>query len=126
MTQQPTRLTHAAPPSGRGESRRSAEETQILSMDEVIARYPDQWIVMRVTGSGQHNVPREGQIVARAPSFAEGSRLLTQCQARADPPGSRYHLFLAQRHPLPGDQLRQRIAELMTQGDPPGRWPGLR
>jgi hypothetical protein len=104
----------------------NAVEASVCSIEEVIAQQSGDWIVMRVTRYGEDRRPVEGQIVARSPVYAEASRLLTDCTMKPDPPGSRYHLFRAQRPLMPGDELRERITELITQGDPPGRWPGLR
>jgi hypothetical protein len=121
----PRRTTHQQIAEQRAEASPAAELTpEICSIGEVIARYPGQWIVMRVTGYDEDGSPADGEIVARAQAFADASRMLTECLFGPVP--GRYHLFREQRHLLPGDELRKRIADLIAQGDPPGRWPGLR
>src|SRR6266508_2690261 len=98
----------------------------VWSMDDILARYPGEWIALRVTGYDDRHWPAEGEIIARARSRARAWHRLTDYMLSSQRRPGPYTVFQAVPYITTGDELRRSLAELIEQGDPPGRWPGLR
>jgi hypothetical protein len=126
----PRRTSHHQTAERPVEARRSEDaDTQtsvICSIDEVIARYPGQWIVMRVTEYDERHLPARGVLIAHARSRRAAARIWGDEIPRTKPGEGVLSLFDAYPRITTGEEARRSLAELRDQGDPPGRWPGLR
>ncbi len=98
---------------------------QPVSIDEVIARYPGQWILMQVTAS-ENGWPSRGYLLAHGDSYEE------VCQARSTrlrmlaPGEGLLYLFDAYPPIRTGEELGRSLQELREQEDfDPFRWPRL-
>lgn len=96
---------------------------EILSLDEVVARHTDRWVLLRVTSFDEHHQPAAGQVVAVADSDRVVWQTLTKLDAKngGRAPGS-YYVFNAFPRITTGDGWRNVIERIKVEGLPRG-WP---
>jgi hypothetical protein len=116
----------AGPPSGAYVVADTGDQTtEGCSIDEMIARYPGEWIVMRVTEYDERHLPARGALIAHTSSRREAQRIWGDEIPRSKPGDGRLYLFDAYPRITTGEELRKSLAELAAQPDPVP-WPGLR
>ena len=85
-----------------------------LSLDEVIARYPGDWILLQVTSHDEDRIPSAGHIVGRwADTPANDRRIslaLSAVLEAAGEPDEQYYLFQAYPRIRTGEAMRQALA----------------
>src|SRR6266540_4465945 len=67
---------------------------QVLSVDEAIARHPNEWIFMQVTGEDKYHAPSHGRILAHHPKRGILQRRIMKTSA-ARKGDERYYVFQA-------------------------------
>lgn len=114
-------LTHAADPQTmlRSEGVRTPSSpdeaptpaSTILSVDEVVALYPGEWVLMKV--AARHGGwPSHGQVIAHNPSYDQFCDLREKVVPRPSEPGVIYYTFQAYRHIRTGAELREAMETL--------------
>jgi hypothetical protein len=98
---------------------------EVCTIDDVIARYPGEWIVMRITEYNERRLPARGVLIAHSPSRRTAQRIWGGELSRAEPGDGVLSLFDAYRRITTGEELRASLAELIA-GPDPVPWPGLR
>jgi hypothetical protein len=94
--------------------------SQAVTIDEAIAQFPGQWILMKVTAFDQHRIVSHGEILAHG-SNREMSRALSKI---LPPPGSLsspYYLFSASPRARNGTELRAALTGAAEE-DGNGAW----
>ena len=76
-----------------------ALEGQPVSVEEAMAAYPDQWILMRVTACNEYDAPTHGIVVATDPSRDGIQPAVMEHLLAARVTGSRYYVFFAHTRP---------------------------
>jgi hypothetical protein len=122
----PRRTTHQQTAERRDEASPAAGPIpEICSIDEVIARYPGEWIVMRLTEYDQRKLPARGVLIAHTRSRRAAQRIWGDEIPRTRPGDGVLSLFDAYPRITTGEELRTSLAELAARPDPVP-WPGLR
>ena len=94
----------AAGPSAVAERQPSEDQVGLngalrLTVDETIARYRGDWILMKVTGFDEDGWPGQGYVLAHSPRRGDISKALTKEPPRAerspDAPYDPYYIFKA-------------------------------
>lgn len=75
----------------------TAEQPQILSVDEASAAYPGQWILMRVTACDQDDVPSQGVVVATGRTRSSIQPAVMQAVTSAKEIGAQYYVLFCAR-----------------------------
>jgi hypothetical protein len=104
---------------------RHGPRAEICSVDEVIERYPGEWIVMRITEYDERHLPARGVLIAHSPSRRTAQRIWGEELSRTEPGNGVLSLFDACRRITTGEELSASLAELIA-GPDPVPWPGLR
>jgi hypothetical protein len=95
------------------------EPAHEYTVDEVIARCRDQWILMRVTGFDDRHNPARGIVLAHSFRRAEISRALAQeplpAAAASDAPRPMYAIFRAFPRIQPGPEGDRAFADLIAE-----------
>ena len=68
-------------------------ERQPISVEEAMAAYPDQWILMRVTACNEYDAPTHGIVVATDPSRDGIQPAVMEHLLAARASGNRYSVF---------------------------------
>jgi hypothetical protein len=86
-----------------------------LSLDEVTARYPGDWILLRVTACDEDGIPSAGHVVGRwADTPANDRRIaraLSEVLEPAGEPDEQYYRFQAYPRIRTGEAMRKALAE---------------
>jgi hypothetical protein len=98
-----------------------------VSMSDIIATYPDEWILLRVTAYDEDQIPSEGYVVGHWPatkaSDRQISRVLEQVLSTPNKPEMSYYLFQACDRVRTGDELRRVLAAAAAdEGAASARW----
>ncbi|HEY7062689.1 MAG TPA: hypothetical protein VII06_14510 [Chloroflexota bacterium] len=85
-------------------------------MDEVIARYPGDWVLLQVTGHDEDGIPSEGRVVRHWPDTRANdsriSRALSDILEAEAPAENRYYLFQAYPRIRSGEAFREALAQV--------------
>lgn len=95
-----------------------------LSLEEIIARYEGQWILMSITEFDDRHVPARGAVLVHSPSRAAVSRKLVDVFPGASGSSAKYYLFQAHPFARTGPELRQALHDAWQaeeRGVRPGR-----
>jgi hypothetical protein len=84
-------------------------QPQSLSIDEAIARYPSEWIFMRVTAKDAHHAPSHGVVLAHDPSRRVLQQSILALLAPAWPRESEYYTFFTHRRIRTREEWSQAI-----------------
>lgn len=95
----------AASPAGTSADSRTA----ISSVAELAARFPDEWVVVRVTELDDRQQVSHGQLLAHCPSQKKAWQVVVQ--ASREDPNAQIYLFLGGTPPGTADEWRERLAE---------------
>jgi hypothetical protein len=103
-------------PRSKSRSSQSQVPAEPLSLEEVIARYIDKWVLLRITGWDEHHIPSEGHVIAHGSRGRVGKVLaeLAATPEKWDPP---YYIFCAYPRIYTGEGARAAIAEIAKQVD---------
>jgi hypothetical protein len=110
----------AAPVKRRQRGSPAAEaEPESMSVDEVIARYPGQWILMRVTAHDEDKWPSHGQVLAHDMSYRKVGKAWLEIIAASGlgDPERPYYIFRAERLLRTGEELRRALEERRQRED---------
>ncbi len=109
----------------RKRTRKAVKE--VLSYDEIVARYPAQWILLKVTGEDEHRNPSEGYVLAHSRSRGRINQALAKeprpSELPPDAPQTEYCIFQAYPRVYSGEALAEIIARWDAEGEPGGRLP---
>src|SRR5437868_1480758 len=97
----------------------AAQEAQPISIDEAIARYPGEWIVLQVTGYDQNHIISHGIVLAHTSSYDEAQKIMFSLPFPPPPPGGPYYIREGYPQIRTGAELRQALKEL---AENPERW----
>jgi hypothetical protein len=101
-------------------------EAEVLSVDEVIARYPGEWILMQVTAHDADRWPSHGHVLAHDMSYKKVGKAwvkLVKASGLGDP-AKPYYIFAADPRVRTGEELDDALEELRQRdGADPFRWP---
>jgi hypothetical protein len=101
--------------------RKQAPET--LSVDEIGERYPEQWILLRVTEFSERHEPVAGEVVAASQSHAAIWRRYGKLHAQSGGRPGPCYIFQAFPPLPPGTTWHDILEEAARRGPPRGvRW----
>jgi len=110
-----------------GVRRRKKASSAVLSYDEIVKRYPAQWILLEVTGEDEHRNPSEGYVLAHSRSRGRINQALAKeprpSELPPDAPQPLYCIFQAYPRVYSGKALAEIIARWEAEGEPRGRLP---
>jgi|SRR5215213_2290651 len=90
-----------------------------MTVDEVADLYPEQWVLMRVTGENEYHHAWRGHILAVSHKRSDITRALAREPRRSElPPGvrpGRYYVFQAYHYIYPGPEWDARLAQIRAQ-----------
>jgi hypothetical protein len=95
-----------------------------MSVDDAIARYPGEWILMAVTGSDMDGWPSQGYVLGHHPARRKMCQARSKLLATSDRPAGALYLF--DGYPLlrTGEAVRQALeAARDTDAHDLVRWP---
>lgn len=97
-----------------------APEPPEMTVNEVAEAYPEQWILMRVTGQNEHQMPWRGHILAASPDERNVTAALgREPRPSSLPPGAprpHYYVFQAYPHVFEGEALQTLMSKLCGRG----------
>ena len=120
MREQPTATT--TPKSGAVPTSDDTVSAAIVSVDEIIARYPGQWILMQVT-SDEGGWPSHGQLLARADTYDEIARARIALLPDVNLADGPLYVFDAYPPIRTGEELRVVLENIRDETSDPFRWP---
>jgi hypothetical protein len=82
-----------------------------LSIDEAIARYPNEWIFMRVTTKDEHHAPSHGVVLAHDPSRRVLQQAILALLAPAWSKENEYYTFFAHQRIRTREEWSQAIED---------------
>lgn len=89
------------------------------SLDEVIALYYGEWVLLKVTGFDEYHEPAKGLVLAHSPNRAATSEVLAREPPRSalppDAPYQPYYTFMAYPFVHVGETLEQARARFADQ-----------
>lgn len=95
------------PGAARGDT---VAEPPEMTVNEAAAVYPDQWVLMRVTGRNEYQMPWRGHILAVSPEEQEITEALRReprlSSIAAGAPRPLYYVFQAYPHVFEPEALR--------------------
>ena len=107
-------VAHQTPPTDAAPSTPGAERPR-MTMDEVIAAWEGEWVLMRVLAFDLTGWPYYGEVVAHSPSRAAISEALAG-EPRPSPPGATpYYIFKANPRTRSGPEYEAAMARLVEQ-----------
>ena len=108
--------TRTAPKASNNPVEADAPE---LSVDEVVARYLGEWILMQVTAYDDDQWPARGRILAHHSSYTKVGKAWLKALASSEPGDLRklYYVFTADRLLRTGEELDQALVGLRQQDD---------
>jgi hypothetical protein len=110
----PSNVAHQAPPTDAAPSTAGADRP-LMTMDEVIATWQDEWVLMRVLAFDLDRWPYYGEIIAHSPDRRSISDALAG-EPRWSPPGSTpYYIFNAFPRVRSGPEYEAAVAKLVEQ-----------
>jgi hypothetical protein len=89
-------------------------------MDEAVALYEGEWILMKVTAF-EDGWPSRGEVLAHSPAREEVAAADKRLVGSSPEPGARYSVFQAYRHLRTGDEMREALKEAWRTGGK-GAW----
>jgi len=92
----------------------SETQAQVLSVDEAIARHPNEWIFMQVTGEDEYHAPSYGVILAHHPERDDIQRTIMATIA-ARKGDERYYVFQAYPRNLTFKQVIDRCLDTLDE-----------
>ena len=99
----------------RGRGPKVAPVREVLSIDEVVARFEGEWVLLEITAV-EEGWPSRGRVVAHGKSGPVHKALQQRLQPAGRPDGG-YYIFQANRRIRTGAELRERLEELSRTGD---------
>ena len=104
----------------------SAAVPEILSLDEIAARYQGEWILLKITEYDEHRLPWRGHVLEHSPHEADITRAFAKEPPIAElPAGTSYYIFQAYPHVYSGegwrailDRMHARKTTSMSAGEP--------
>ena len=103
-----------------GQPARSEHMPQPISVDDASRIYEGEWVLMKVTGSDENGHITEGAVLCHSPSRKKISQRLQQ--AREQDPSMHVYIFPGGTRRVPGDQLREIIANAARAEYVNARW----
>jgi hypothetical protein len=97
-------------------------QPQTISVDEINARYPGQWILLQVTAYAD-GWPSAGRLLAHSDSYDEASQARSAVCRDLNPADGPLYLFDAFPLIRTGEEFRLALAEPPDDGCDPFRWP---
>ena len=95
-----------------------------MTVNDAAEIYPEQWVLMRVTGENEYHHPWRGHILAVSHDERHIDEALAHEPRRSQlPPGvqrPRYYVFQAYRHIYPGPELDAWLAHIRGHGTTDG------
>ena len=92
-----------------------------MTVNEVAEVYPEQWILMRVTGQNEHQMPWRGHILAASPDRTRITEALAReprpSELPAGLPPAHYYVFEAYPRVYGGEALQSALALLCGRKD---------
>jgi len=85
-------------------------------MDEVVARFEGEWVLLEVTEFDEHRVPSRGVVMAHGKS-GPVHKAMEKKLVSGERPDAGYYIFQANRRIRTGAELRERLEELSRTGD---------
>lgn len=85
-----------------------------VSIDEAIAAYSGEWILLRILSYDEYHVPTRGEVIAHG-SNRDIRRALAQIPPRSRRAGVQYYLFSASPRARTGAEFRAALADAATQ-----------
>ena len=83
-----------------------------VSLDEALAQYHGEWVLMEVTAFDHHKAPSHGVVIAHEISHKRVCRILEKvARSNQDTPDICYYLFSAYPRVSTGDEMRKVLAE---------------
>ncbi len=106
---------HKGPPQGKVAGIEPANPPE-LTVNEVAELYPEQWVLMRVTGENEYHHPWRGHVLAASHDERQINEALSReprpSQLPPGVPAGRYYMFQAYRHVYPGKELDAWVAQI--------------
>jgi hypothetical protein len=90
-------------------------QPQELSVDEAIARYPNEWIFMQVTAEDEYHAPSRGLILAHHPRRGIIQRRIMKAIA-ARQGDEQYYLFFGERRLRSREEWNEAIDTMIRAG----------
>jgi hypothetical protein len=120
MREQPIATTSPEPAAVTEISTDVSADT--VSVNEIIARYPGQWILLQVTAD-EHGWPARGRLLARADTLEEIARLRTALVPRVNLADGPLYVFDAYPPIKAGEDLSLAFEKMRDENADPFRWP---
>jgi hypothetical protein len=95
------------------------------SLDEIIATYAGEWVLLRVTAFDEDRFPTHGHVLAHGSSQKRVVHKLVKFAGEdREDSGAEYYLFSAFPRARPGEEVRQALREIDEEDYvDPFRWP---
>lgn len=97
------------------------------SIDDVIATFKDEWILLRITALDENHAPAQGQVLAHSPSRKAISRRLAKEPKPSElPPGAArpsYYIFHAHQRIRTREGLTEVLERFNREESDKIRWP---
>jgi hypothetical protein len=94
---------------------------ECVSIEKAAARFPGEWILMKVTAVDERAVPTEGQILARAANHKSIWQKFSKLVSPGEKPALPYYVFQAGQLTGSGEDMRATLAQAGEAGAP-GAW----
>ena len=116
-------VTRQTKPRSAGRSRATDRRKEIvdpgstpISVDEAIALYEGEWILMRVTALDQDHIPARGHILVHSRSHARVCKELAKLPPASQEPDAHYYVFQAYPYLRTGAEMRQALERARETG----------
>ena len=91
---------------------------ETLSVDEAIARYPNEWVFMQVTETDERDAPVRGVLLAHHPKRGILQRSIMKAIANRGDEQTRYYVFQAfpryeEFPPIPDESFLRKLDAIM-------------
>jgi hypothetical protein len=114
-----TEAAAASPADHRSE--KESGSTEILTIDEAIARYYGEWILMEVTEFDERRLPHKGRVAAHSHSRRRIEAAMDRLHAFSGESGPFYYLFSGYPRAYTGEQARAALSRAAEE-DVVGAW----
>ena len=92
------------------------ESIEILTVDEAIARFPGEWILMEVTEFNARRMPFRGRVAIHNRSRRRFDAAMDRIDAFTGEPGPYYYLFSGYPRAYTGEEARAALARAAEEG----------
>lgn len=87
-----------------------------VSIKEVTALHPGEWVLMKVTDFDQNKLPSRGHIIAHWTAYNRNISVSLSKMLSSKEPGARYYLFSAHDYARSGAELRKALDGAAREG----------